>query len=213
MPGRPRKRGAGVSGEWFYAVAGEQAGPVSWDDLRRLVEQRTLTAADLVWNESMEEWAEAATVEGLVPQTPAARKPPPLPKKTTPSALPDATMANRVTLEVRVAAAGGVATGGTSYPFDLLLDGKKVGSGNMVEGMLVTLETTVGQHTFTLANTTMDEIAEKGGVGGWFAGLAKGIQTSQAFPVGFTAPGHYEVIFPVKPGQRTLPNKIEVTKK
>jgi hypothetical protein len=199
--------------DWYYSAGGEQAGPVSWDQLKRLADSKTLAASDMVWNETMDEWVEAGTVEGLVPQTPAARKPPPLPKKAVPPALPDAAAANRVTVEVKVGAAGGTAAFGTTYRFDLLLDGKKVGEGNMIEGMRVTLETTVGQHTFTLANTTMDEMAEKGGVGGWFAGLAKGLQTSQSFPVGFTAPGHYEVSFPVKAGQRVLPSKIEVTKK
>jgi hypothetical protein len=77
--------------EWYYSVGGEQFGPVSWDTLKQLVSEKKIAASDLVWNESMPEWVEARNVEGLVPQAPAVRKPPPLPAKANSGPAPLAT--------------------------------------------------------------------------------------------------------------------------
>ncbi|MBY0460030.1 MAG: DUF4339 domain-containing protein, partial [Gemmataceae bacterium] len=47
--------------EWYYTTGGQQAGPVSWDDLRALAAQRKIAPGDHVWKEGMPEWAEART--------------------------------------------------------------------------------------------------------------------------------------------------------
>lgn len=56
---------------WYYAVANEQQGPVTEDELASLIEQGTVRADTLVWREGMESWADAkSTVPGvLIPQS------------------------------------------------------------------------------------------------------------------------------------------------
>lgn len=66
-----------MSNEWFYAKAGKREGPVSIDDLKRLVHQGQLQRTDHVWTQGMEKWLPAGTVEGLF-----AAEPPPLPTST-----------------------------------------------------------------------------------------------------------------------------------
>lgn len=67
--------------EWYYAVNGQQQGPVDWDTLVSLVRGGQLKRSDLVWNASMgQQWAKAATVAGLF--EPAA----PVPTGTPPPA-------------------------------------------------------------------------------------------------------------------------------
>lgn len=209
-----------MSEDWFYAVGGQQAGPVSWVELRRLAEQNKLTASDLVWNESLTEWTEAGKVEGLVPK-PAVRMPPPLPRTATPPVLPDAAQASKVTGEVRVVGTGGKTAMGIEYKVEVTLDGNVIGEGNLTDGLHVRFETTVGTHTFKLTDKRMDSLAAQGGFGALLAGVsrmaggAKAWQMSESFPVGFTAPGHYEVIFEARTsfGQPAIAKQIKVNKK
>jgi hypothetical protein len=51
--------------EWYYARDGRQSGPVSDQELRRLVNDRTLRPEDLVWREGMADWEPAGSVKGL----------------------------------------------------------------------------------------------------------------------------------------------------
>lgn len=44
-----------MSGEWYFNAGGEQGGPVTWDDLKRLAVERKLANGDLVWSEGMPE--------------------------------------------------------------------------------------------------------------------------------------------------------------
>ena len=48
--------------EWYYANNGQQAGPVSQDELADLLRNGVIKSTDLVWNESMSEWAAIGTV-------------------------------------------------------------------------------------------------------------------------------------------------------
>ena len=139
-----------MSEDWFYAADGQQTGPVSWVELRRLVEQDKLKATDLVWNESLPAWTEAGKVEGLVPK-PTVRLPPPLPQTASPPALPDAAQANKVTGEVRYLGTGGSSFGSNAQVVWVELDGKKIGEGTIEGGFHLRFETTVGQHTLKLA--------------------------------------------------------------
>ena len=50
---------------WYYAVAGEQQGPVSLATLRQLLLSGQVKPTDLVWNPSMTQWAAAQTVTAL----------------------------------------------------------------------------------------------------------------------------------------------------
>lgn len=56
--------------EWFYTRAGVQQGPVSFEQLVALAAQGGLDPrVDLVWNESMTQWAISGEVPGLFPDT------------------------------------------------------------------------------------------------------------------------------------------------
>ena len=103
----------------------------------------------------------------------------------------------------------------------MLLDGQKIGEGNLTNGLHLRFETTVGSRTFTVTDKRIDSIAEQGGFGALLAGAArlgggrKALQRSESFPVGFTAPGHYEVVLKARRmlGSPDLQKEIEVTKK
>lgn len=61
--------------KWYYSWNGEKLGPVPIEELKRLVEEGTLEAGDLVWTKGMAEWLPAAKV----PDLPFPDEPPPLP--------------------------------------------------------------------------------------------------------------------------------------
>jgi len=50
---------------WYYASGSERVGPVSTDELRRLLAQRTLTRESLVWKQGMAAWQPLASVPEL----------------------------------------------------------------------------------------------------------------------------------------------------
>ena len=53
---------------WYYAVDGERTGPVSWDAVRRAVEEKIIGPDDFVWSPAFgTEWRKASTLEGLFP--------------------------------------------------------------------------------------------------------------------------------------------------
>ena len=61
--------------QWYYAVSGEQVGPIAEDDLVRMFQTGRLQPNTMVWTAGLKEWVEASSVEGLLPQ----QTPPPLP--------------------------------------------------------------------------------------------------------------------------------------
>lgn len=68
---------------WYYAQAGQQQGPVSDEQIKRMVQDGSLGKEDLVWREGMASWQPAGEVPGLefpAPTfTPAPLYPPPAP--------------------------------------------------------------------------------------------------------------------------------------
>ena len=54
------------SGEWYYAVSGQQRGPISFDALRGMAASRQLQPQDLVWSPGMQNWQPASAIEGLI---------------------------------------------------------------------------------------------------------------------------------------------------
>jgi len=62
--------------QWYAAIGGERSGPYSDERLRELIAAGSVRADTLVWCEGMREWAKAAEVPGLFPQS---MNPPPLP--------------------------------------------------------------------------------------------------------------------------------------
>jgi uncharacterized RDD family membrane protein YckC len=76
-----------ANGEWYYAVGGQQRGPVPLETLRTLAASRQLQPQDLVWSPAMENWQQAGSVEGLfgaggVPPSQQATVAPPYPHST-----------------------------------------------------------------------------------------------------------------------------------
>lgn len=62
--------------DWYYALDGEQKGPVSAEDFERLVEAGVVTPATRVWSEGMADWQTLAEVRPTKPA--AAPLPPPV---------------------------------------------------------------------------------------------------------------------------------------
>lgn len=54
-----------AEGNWFYAVAGQQQGPVALETLRQKAQAGEVGGDDLVWTEGMPEWSPARFVEAL----------------------------------------------------------------------------------------------------------------------------------------------------
>lgn len=54
-----------MSQEWYYSIDGDRQGPVTAQDLKKLVDSGTLKAADLVWKDGMADWVAAKTIKGL----------------------------------------------------------------------------------------------------------------------------------------------------
>ncbi len=52
--------------EWYYTQDGQQMGPVSGSQLKSLAASGGITREDLVWNQSLPEWAPAGRIRGLV---------------------------------------------------------------------------------------------------------------------------------------------------
>ncbi len=72
---------------WFHARGGEQSGPISASELKRLAINQTLRPDDLVWRSGMTEWVAASRIKGLMPVPP----PPPQPARQPANAAPDVT--------------------------------------------------------------------------------------------------------------------------
>lgn len=54
--------------QWFYAVGGQQHGPVSDETLRELIATGKIGIDDLVWQNGMAEWAPAQSIPSLAAQ-------------------------------------------------------------------------------------------------------------------------------------------------
>lgn len=65
---------------WFYSKGGQRLGPVSDEELRRLISNGSVGPNDLVWKEGMTDWQKASTVPGFVfppdASAPASSRPP-----------------------------------------------------------------------------------------------------------------------------------------
>lgn len=68
-----------MADEWYYAVDGQQRGPVSGGKLKQLAAAGEIAKSDLVWKEGMADWVKAEKVKGLFG---APVKAPPKPKPT-----------------------------------------------------------------------------------------------------------------------------------
>ncbi len=62
--------------EWYFGHNGEQRGPVSGAELKRLAVSAGLSPTDLVWKEGMDKWALASRLKGFFPTVKPANHPP-----------------------------------------------------------------------------------------------------------------------------------------
>jgi len=68
-----------MGNDWYYAREGEQAGPVSATELKRLASSGRLHPEDLIWQEGMKEWTPARQVKGLFEVASSTPSPPAAP--------------------------------------------------------------------------------------------------------------------------------------
>ena len=67
---------------WFYEEKGQQRGPVSEDELRRLISSGPLSSKNLVWKDGLGDWVPANTLpefgaeQTAAPNTPSPSSPP-----------------------------------------------------------------------------------------------------------------------------------------
>jgi N-acetylneuraminic acid mutarotase len=63
--------GNSTTSGWYYikagAPAGQQVGPLSWEQLHSLAQSGTLTPTDLAWHQSLPQWLPAGQIQGLFP--------------------------------------------------------------------------------------------------------------------------------------------------
>jgi hypothetical protein len=53
---------------WYYTVKGTRTGPVSWTEIKKAVDEKTIGTEDYIWSSSIgKEWRKASTFEGLFP--------------------------------------------------------------------------------------------------------------------------------------------------
>ena len=73
-----------VTGDWFYHYQGNEQGPVTEDQIRKLIADGVLTTYDSVWKQGMEDWKplgdvfdfpQAPTSGGMVPGQPGMMQP------------------------------------------------------------------------------------------------------------------------------------------
>ena len=90
-PALPQKPESAVE-NWHYSIGGNQNGPVSFEELKRLAAADQLGPSDLIWREGDSDWQLASAVDGLLPDKPKTSKaePPPLSPASAQPASPTA---------------------------------------------------------------------------------------------------------------------------
>jgi hypothetical protein len=68
--------------DWYYAKNGQQKGPISPAELKKLATSGEIAPTDLVFQEGGTQWVEASTVKGLFPAGGAKPAPAPAPAPT-----------------------------------------------------------------------------------------------------------------------------------
>ena len=58
--------------EWYYVKNDRQCGPVSQETLMQMAAAGQIAADDLVWTDTMKDWAPASEVPGLIAPAAAA---------------------------------------------------------------------------------------------------------------------------------------------
>lgn len=92
------------SSEWYYVQDRQKVGPVSKDELRSLVEQGTISGADLVWTQGMSEWKPASQVQARFAAPPAA------PASPAPASIPEENLEPAIDMAAPTPVAGALQT-------------------------------------------------------------------------------------------------------
>lgn len=105
--------------QWYYAVNGQQQGPVEEDELFSLAREGKLKGNDLVWNSTMgNQWVKASTIPGLfgqpVPGADGGTVPPPVGEWSSETQFKSVASNRDLMADARAALAGnwGLAIGG-----------------------------------------------------------------------------------------------------
>ncbi|MGF1679496.1 MAG: DUF4339 domain-containing protein [Candidatus Methylacidiphilales bacterium] len=65
-----------MENQWYYAVNGQQRGPVDESELKRMLSRGEVRADDLVWKDGMEDWKPLSTaLPGVVDEIPVTPRP------------------------------------------------------------------------------------------------------------------------------------------
>ncbi len=104
-----------MADQWYYTQQGERKGPVSEDEVKRLLASGTLKPTALVSRNDNASWGPAYAVRGLLPAR-AEDEPPPLPTDNEPPPLPAQDEPPPLPTERHAAAAAPVAKAGISTP-------------------------------------------------------------------------------------------------
>lgn len=142
--------------QWYYAVNGQQQGPVDWDALVALAREGKLKPSDLVWNSTMgNQWSKAALVPGLFdPITPTASDVPPSAAEWSSTAKFKSATHNRDLMKTaREALVGrwGAAVGATVVYLLLMIAASAIPFLNILLNLLVVGPLMVGLCAFFLA--------------------------------------------------------------
>lgn len=76
-----------MAASWYFSDTREQKGPISFDELQRLVRAGRVLPSDLVWQDGMRNWIRADLVDGLFDSVPTL-PPPPTWQEPVPRAAP-----------------------------------------------------------------------------------------------------------------------------
>ncbi len=79
--------------QWYYVIEGKQQGPVSKQELKGLVQSKTINAQTLVWREGMAEWQPLGQLVGKNDTQPAAADTSLTPTTQSDEAAPETTAA------------------------------------------------------------------------------------------------------------------------
>jgi len=69
--------------KWYYTKNQKQQGPVTKDDLLRILNDGTLATTELAWNKEMDEWKPIQEIEMLLKTYPMAEEPSTQPPRDT----------------------------------------------------------------------------------------------------------------------------------
>ena len=69
--------------KWYYTKNQKQQGPVTKDDLLRILNDGTLATTELAWNKEMDEWKPIQEIEILLKTYPMAEEPSTRPPRDT----------------------------------------------------------------------------------------------------------------------------------